>query len=254
MAEYNANIEVESGSAKSFGVVFAILIAMTAVLLTMFSGWEMSGETWGYWYFARELAETGKFVVTDRSPLYTLYLNVFMWLGYPRSVAWEYFVTLSLAVFAFVAFFRPYLGIWLALLATCLWLPFFQHAAPMLQNLALASCLMGVLLRRNNPNRFWLISSYAFLFLAYYFRQVYVFLIPVFLFYDIVLKIRLNDTRKYLSWRPNLKTDWPIILVVIMFVWFTCFQSPSLWNNVFFTNTDWFTNSGKSSLNGSGLH
>lgn len=39
------------------------LITIVAVFLSMFQGWEMGGESWGYWYFAKVFAETGSLVV-----------------------------------------------------------------------------------------------------------------------------------------------------------------------------------------------
>ena len=132
------------------GIAGYLLIGVTIIIvvcLTMFSSWEMGGETWCYWYFARVFAETGGFIVPDRSPLYTLYLNLFTWLPYPASVTAEYLVTTSITVIALVAFFRSYLGIWLALLAACIWIPYLQMNEPPVQKLALASSLVAVLLR-----------------------------------------------------------------------------------------------------------
>ena len=54
------------------GIATYLIIGFTsiiAVCLTMFSNWEMSPESWGYWYFARVFAETGRFIVLSRSPL-----------------------------------------------------------------------------------------------------------------------------------------------------------------------------------------
>lgn len=205
----------------------------------MFSNWEIGGETWGYWYFARVFAETGGFIVPDRGSLYTLYLNLFTWLPYPASVTAEYLVTTSITVMALVAFFRPYLGIWLALLAACFWIPYLQTAEPPVQKLALASSLIGVLLRENKSDRFGVTSSYAFFGLAYMFRGSYALLIVVFAVHD-VLKIIRQRAIKALIARPRISSYWPAILIMVLFFWFAMNQSPHRWNNAWITTTKWF--------------
>lgn len=238
------------------GIAVYLLAGFTiivAVCLSMFSNWEMSGETWGYWYFARVFAETGGFIVPDRSPLYTLYLNLFIWIPYPASVTAEYLVTTSITVGALVAFFRRYLGVWLALIAACLWILYLQMAEPPIQKLALASSLVAVLLRGDEADRFRLAVSYAFLILAYFFRQTYILMIVVFLSYDALRTIRERGIRTWFSWRPKLASDWPLLLVSILFFWFLFCQSSSPWNNVWCTNTEWFPNDGKTIARGGGV-
>lgn len=226
---------------------FTVIIA---VCLTMLSNWEMGGESWGYWYFARVFAETGHFVVPDRSPLYILYLNLFNWMPYPASVTAEYLVTTSITALALVVFFRPYLGIWLALLAACLWIPYLQMSEPPVQKLALASSLVAVLLRGDKSGRFRLAASYAFLSLAYYFRQTYILMVVIFLAYDVLQTMRKSGIRSWFTWRPQFASDWPIILVCGLFLWFLFYRSPSPWNNVQFTNTEWFPGDVKSMTGG----
>lgn len=225
---------------------------VVAVCVTMFSGWEMGGETWGYWYFARVFAETGNFVVLDRSPLYVLYLNLFSWMPYPASVTAEYLVTTSITVIALVAFSRPYLGILLALLAACIWIPYLQSAEPPVQKLALACSLVAVLLRGGKADRFRLAASYAFLGLAYLFRPTYILLVILFVASDMLWSTQGNRTKTWLSWRPKFTNDWPIILIIGLLLWFLFSQSSSPWNNVGFTATEWFPNDGKSMVNGAG--
>ena len=72
---------------------------LSAVLLSLFAPWEMSGESWGYWYFAKLFAEGSGLVTPDRAPIYVLYLAPFSLLPYPYSVTAEYFFsTLSACV------------------------------------------------------------------------------------------------------------------------------------------------------------
>ncbi len=225
---------------------------VTAVCLTMFLNWEGSVETWGYWYFARVFAETARFIVPDRSPLYILYLNLFRWIPYPASVTIEYLVTTSITVIALGAFLRRYLSVWLALLAACLWIPYLQMSEAPVQKLALASSLVAVLLRDDKADRFHLVASYTLLILAYFFRQTYMLLIVIFLAYDALRTMRESGIRPLFSWRPRLASDWPLLIVSILFVWFLSCQSSSPWNNVWYTNTEWFPSNGKTMV-GAGI-
>ncbi|MEI6152937.1 MAG: hypothetical protein WCQ90_02505 [Deltaproteobacteria bacterium] len=218
---------------------------ITAVCLTMFLNWEANVETWGYWYFARVFAETGDFIVPDRSPFYILYLNLFNWMPYPASVTTEYLVTTSITVTALVVFFRSYFGVWLALLAACLWIPYLQMSQAPVQKLALACSLIAVLLRNDKADRFHLVASYTFLILAYFFRQTYMLLIVAFLAYDALRTMRKSGIRPLFHWRLRLASDWPLLIVSILFLWFLACQSSSLWNNVWYTNTEWFPVDGK---------
>jgi hypothetical protein len=225
-------------------------IAFLAVCCAAFGSYEMSGEVWGYWYFARIFAKTGQFVIIDRSPLYALYLNLFNWLPYPVSVTLEYLVTTSMVVAAVIAFIRSYLGIWLALFGTCLWLPFFQMAEPPVQKLALAFGLLAISIRNDVPTRFRIVLSYSLLFLAYLFRQNYIVAIAPFLLFDAVTLLRSKGTASCFAWRPKLGSDWPIVLVLALYVWFLSSQTTSPWSNVWFSTTTWFPGDGKTMANG----
>ena len=43
-------------------------VALAASVLILFSGWEISGESWAYWMWARVFAEDGTFVVSGGVP------------------------------------------------------------------------------------------------------------------------------------------------------------------------------------------
>jgi hypothetical protein len=60
---------------RSLVLLLSAAVALGMFAFTLLSRQEISGETWGYWFFARYFAETGDFISADRSPLYTLYLN-----------------------------------------------------------------------------------------------------------------------------------------------------------------------------------
>lgn len=227
---------------EHFLIIISFLGIFFAVILSLLNHWEMGGETWGYWYFARVFSETGKFMIPDRSPLYILYLNLFYWIGYPNSVTIEYVVTTTIAVVALALFFKKYIGLGWATFAAILWIPFLQVSEPPVQKLALACSLFAVIARQTGENRFKYMLSYAFLFLAYMFRLSYLVLIPLFGLYDL---IRLIGERKKIFWRPRLSSDWPIMVVMVLLVWFSVMQSPHPWNNSWLATNKWFPCDGK---------
>ena len=102
-----------------------ILLLSTVLIIgasiSMFNHWEIGGETWGYWFFSRVLSEGGGFVLFDRSPLYTIYLNAFRWIGYPTSVSIEYVVTTFITLFSIVLLFRRFIGLWTAVFGGLWW-------------------------------------------------------------------------------------------------------------------------------------
>ena len=228
--------------------LFLLVLAVVAVLgLSLLRRWEMGGETWGYWFFARVFAESRRFIIPGRSPLYTLYLNGFRWLGYPNSVTVEYLVTSIITVTAMVALFRRYLGLILAILAALLWIPFLQVAEPPVQKLALACSCWAIVARRIRADRFGKAGSYALFGLAYLFRPTYIIFIPVFAAWDILQSVKQRASRRSLAavLLPRPTSDWPVMLVIGLLIWFQAMQSPEPWNNIWYASTTWLPADGK---------
>ena len=67
--------------------------------IVLFDHWEPTGEEWYYWLFSRIFSEGNGFIILGRSPFYTLYLKLFSWLEYPKSVIVENFINTIIAVF-----------------------------------------------------------------------------------------------------------------------------------------------------------
>ena len=215
------------------------LILLSGITLTLFSGWQPSGETWGYWYFARVFAETGKFVILDRSPLYTLYLNLFRWIGYPHCVTVEYIVTSVIVSVSLVVLFRKYMGLIWSSFAVALWLPYLQTAEPPVQKLALAFSCLAVASRKER------MISYSLLLVAYMFRSTYIIFLIAFGLCDLVNFLR---HKKYpYRW-------WFVVATFMLLVWFRCAQSPNPWNNAWFTSTRWYPTNGKSHAQATFIH
>ncbi|MFH1287796.1 MAG: hypothetical protein ABII25_03765 [bacterium] len=228
-----------------FKIVIAGVMVTFAILLTLFRHWEISGETWGYWLFARIFAETGKFVIVDRSPLYILYLNLFRWIGYPLAVIVEYIVTSAIVASSLIILLKRYTGLFLAVFATILWIPFLQIAEPPVQSLALACICLAVAARGIKANKFRLAVSYALFICAYMLRSNYLIFLFIFAIGDSIKFFRQKKTKDLIQGlRPKLHY-WPIFLVLILLLWVGTMQSPHPWNNAWFTTITWFRNSGK---------
>lgn len=230
---------------SSHKITILILISFFAIFLTLFQHWEISIETWGYWFFARVFAESGKFIVLQRSPPYTLYLNLFRSLPYPTSVTVEYIVTSFLSIIAIVYIFKSYLGLPLSFLAALLWLPYMQTSEPPVQKIALVINGLAVAVRLQKETRFKVSLSYALLILAYLFRPTYFVFIPLFITLDLIRLINKKQINTLEIFKPKLKTDWPIYTVLLAYLIFQLFQSPISENTVYFSNSKWFPNNGK---------
>lgn len=210
------------------------------VFASLFLRWEPSTETWGYWLFSRILSETGRFVVTDRSPLYTIYLIPFRLISFPYSLYIENIVTTSFLLIILVQFFKQYMRMSLALFASIIWLPFIQTAEPPVQKLALAFTLLAVMIRQRIDNRYYRAWFYSLLGFAYLFRVTYAPLLLFFALVDIFMLLKNSRGRFLRILFPTLKTDWPIALPVCLFLLFTLLQSPHKWNSATFSSSQWF--------------
>ena len=225
-------------------VVFAI--GLSAVGLTALGHWETSGESWGYWLFTRVFEETSTFVNPDRGPIYTLYLVLFKWMGFPAAVTAEHLVSGFIAFLAMAVLFKQFIGLRLAVLVALAWVPFVQTAEPSIQKLALAASLFGLAVRRGESRN--LVYSYALFGLAYLLRSSNIILLLVFPAWDLYHVLR-NGTLQRLVRSPRwmasvspstVMLGWPIYLLIALSVWFGAAQSSSPWNNGWFASTQWF--------------
>jgi hypothetical protein len=228
----------------------ATAILGVGVLSCLTGHWEMGGESWGYWAFARLFAETGQFNLIDRSPLYILYLNAFRWLGYPNAVTVEFVISGLIVGLGLVRLLQTIGGMRVAIFATFLWLPvLLLGMEPPPQKLALACCCFGVVIRQNAEDRRRLVASYALLLLAYFLRPSYLAVVFVFICWDGVVLSRNPRWRDLIgALRPRLGTDWPLLLALGLGGWFLSMQSPSRFNNAHFSSTTWFPGGSTASL------
>lgn len=252
----NASVVGVNGGASwwhgnPWGIAAAGFAILGAVALSLLNQWEMSAETWGYWFFARLFSESHRFIVLDRSPLYTLYLNAFRWLDYPDSVTLEYIVTSLVLVVSLVVLFRPYLGLSLAVFASILWIPFWQVAEPSVQKLAMACSCWAIVVRRNikNPDalRFKYTLSYTLLGFSYLFRPTYGVAILTFAAWDCFQLMRGKALGLFFRelTRPR-RGDLLLLLVPALLIWFGTMQASHPWNTIWMASTKWFPVKGQS--------
>jgi hypothetical protein len=219
----------------SFAVVFA------GIALSLFGTWEMNGETWGYWYFARLFHETGLLGTWDRSPAYVLYLAAFTLLGYPLSVTVEYVVTSTIFCGSFLSLFYGSRQLPVAALAALVLLPAAWTAAPNSQILAV-SCILaafGVLMSRQSQNT-RLAAALFLLTLAYLFRSTYVAAMPLVVLF-LVFSPYVTAATPLRRAIVVAKCAAPAILFLAAFWTFSrTHETLHPWSNVFFTSTEWF--------------
>ena len=209
------------------------------VFIVLFDHWEPTGEEWYYWLFSRIFSEGNGFIILGRSPFYTLYLKLFSWLEYPKSVIVENFINTIIAVFSILIFFKRKIGLWLALFASVLWIPIIHTLFPT-QMLAMAFISMAVTIRMRNCDRHYISGSYALLAIAFMLRPILIIFLFTFLVWDICRVAKQKRIKALLkSVQPRL-ADWPIFLVVILLGWFVAMQSPHKWNNSWISDTKWF--------------
>lgn len=221
-------------------IILLTIILIVAVLSTLLLPWEPSSETTGYWVFSRILLENGRFSVPDRSPLYALYLIPFLLFKYPYSVYLEYSLTTFLSLYALIVFLKKYMGSLLATIGALVWLPFIVISEPSVQKLALASVSMAVVLRETTKSRFAHAWFYTLLLFAYFFRFTYGPIILFFAAYDFYKQIRKYPRRISNIFHISVKTDWPLLMPIVLYLLFVLFQSPHPWNTTTFSSSQWF--------------
>jgi hypothetical protein len=212
---------------------YFLLFMLTELFLALmlFNRYEISGETWGYWFFSRVFEETGQIQLVDRGPGYSIYLSLFSFVDYPFSVTLEYLVANTLFILSLFFAFRRYIGGYV-FFASIIWLPFLQTAEPGTQVLALACSLFSLSLRRKTK-----IFSYVFLYFSYLMRPTYIIFLLLFLGYDAYLLLK-----KKVAVQRNSVVIASFVVVAILFshVYILSNQTNHRWNNAWLTDANWF--------------
>src|SRR3989344_1623659 len=232
-----------------FRISLVCVVILAAIVLSLFMHWEPGGESWIYWFFTRIFLETGRFTLPDRSPLYTLYLSLFQWMGYPVSLIAEHIFTYFMVLGSLVLLFRRYLGLALSTFASLLWLPFLKVAEPSVQAIGLAFSCIAVYIRTSTSKKhknYLKAASYTFFVLAYFLRGSYIVVLGVFILWDLYLILKKKDIKEIMqSFRPNINY-LPFILLIALSILFMSVQSDHRFNNVWGFSSAWQPTDGKS--------
>lgn len=253
--------------------LWACCALIFVVLGTLIFPVEEGGESWGYWHFTKLLKEDLRFIMLDRSPLYTLYLLPFSIFNFPWNMDLVFLVTSSILVFAIYYFFQSYNRL-LAVLIASLYHVLLLGFEPVTQKLALAFVLIAVQLRiQQQVNRSLVAGSnlvvfYALLWMASMMRGTFRLVIFAFIFYDLwrvagvqfrkkwffiklkSLKRVIGRFKLLLKGRLNLQTLCikllPLLVLFLLTLVFNFRQSNHPWNNAWLAETDWIPQTSQS--------
>lgn len=234
------------------GCFLYIPVALLLLLVIYFQPFEDSSESWGYWFFSKILLNNFESVIIDRGPMYVAYLTFFSWLPYPANVDFAAFITIAFFLSAYVYFSSQFVPPAIGIVSIVIWLPYIRGAEPIAQFLGFGIVLLVAALRRRSTDHslgaFW--YTYPLLFSAYLCRPNLI----IFLFLFSILDIRLFLSKEK---QPCIqKLGEKSVFACLILGWMLIYvheQSASAWNNVWFENSYWFPNDGKSLLNGGGI-
>ena len=234
-------------------VILESCAAIFVFSLALFTHQETSGEGWSYWFFARIFSETGEFVANDRSPIYTLYLNLFRWLPYPLSINSEHIISSLFALSGIVILAKSFVSTRLSIFIALLWFPYLQFAEPPVQKIALSFSLWGLFFRRQQDNQAGLPISYCLFLLSYMFRSSYLVLLIFFIVWDLINLLKNQHPDQLLREIKNssinsLKYFIPLLICIGLLFWFSLNESAHPWNNPQSMTTDWVPTKDSKSL------
>jgi hypothetical protein len=229
---------------------FYLFCLIGIAFLSLLVNWTPSGESWGYWFFNKELLDNGNIVINDRSPLFIVYLTLFSWLEYPLNIITQYFFSASVLLISFVYLLKKYTWPPLILVASAAWLPFIMVSEPPTQALAMAFSNFAIgyrVLKGNSKN---LGVFYLLLFCSFFLRGTYLILLLSFVVYDLFRIFKKGY--KFFLIPKKIKSNFIFLLPILIIIFFTLMrQSPHPFNNAYFISTDWMPTDGKSMTNAS---
>ena len=239
----------DTSERKLLNITYFLIVISIAFLSTLVN-WTPSSESWGYWFFNKELQETGRFVINERSPLYTVYLSLFSWLNYPSNIILQHAFSSILLLLSFLYLFRNLAWLPIILIASAAWLPFILVSEPPTQTMALVFSNFAVGYRVGKENNLNLGIFYLLLFCSFLFRGTYVILLMAFIVYDLYIASKKGYKLKYFA--KNIKSSIVYFVPILLIVLLTFLrQSPHPFNTAWFASTDWMPNDGKSMVNAS---
>lgn len=208
-----------------------------ALLLTLAAG-PHGQETFGSWFLARLLTETGLGGSLGRSPLYVLWSALFLPLGYPWAVVVARFldaVMLFAGVYALACMLLPR---WAAIVAALAWMPTL-FIEPSVQGLAVSLLCGALALRRRRVDRAGRALFYALLATIPLIRINYVAFLLGFAAWDL-FGVWLRDGMPGVLRTLRLgRRDSVAALPLLAMVAFATLQSSDPWNNAWYGDMRW---------------
>lgn len=228
----------ESDSIKR--LLFLALFVIIFIAPYLIQEHTRGADSWGNWFFARLIWETGTFPVLGRSPIYGVFSAIFLPLGYPFGPLVTRFLDSLFLFFGMFALFRCHMKFYLSAFAAVIWLPGLLSVEGIVKALAVASLCWALALRHGPVTRSRIMLSYAFLILSFLFRVNYIVALLGFVFYDAIrFAYSKNLSQVLFNLRPK-RQDWPVALLLGLFMLFVVMQSHHRWNNAYFTDIKWF--------------
>lgn len=247
-------IGISEGSVnKKQIILISCILLIASYCMTFLIPFEMSIETHGYWYFAREWNHSKILNGGFRSPLYVLYISLFEPLGYPASINTERFVTSLFFIASYVFAFRHMITLRYAVFTACLFLPSFWLSEPNSQiwTFALIFSGFGIRLAKRQTAILTLIS-YLLLFIAGLNRAVFMFPFLFFAAFDAWNFFKNRRAQLHSIYRSAAYLAAFLSIAFSMQFFLSHFEKKNHpWNNAWFASTDWFPSDGKSMLNAS---
>lgn len=237
-------------------LLFVVLFLMFFIIVVIeFLPYEDTADSWGYWYFAKELTKGGSSVIVDRGPIYVAYLALFSWIDYPSSIDLSAFVSVLIFSSAFIVLFSRFVSNVISALCIVIWLPFIRGSEPMAQFLGFALIFLVAKLRslKLDNKAMYVFYAYPALLLAYLCRPSFLVFILIYGICDCYLMVKEKSERGRTSRLISSYHLWLSIGLTAVILYYISRQSSSPWNNVWFADTVWFPNNGKSLFNGGGI-
>ena len=222
-----------------FGLILCLGIA------TSFMSWWPGGETWGYWYFSKILAQTGEFIIFDRSPLYVSILTFLNTIKYPLNIIIHNAVLAIIISASFLYLCKGYAW-WpiIFILSAGFTIETIKSEPPTLGlAMALLNFSIGIRLWGMSSNKIF--HSYILMIISFLIRPNFIVPIIIFAAYDLYNQKQFELKNLNLK-KIKINHFFLVALVSSIFIIPYTSQSTSPINNAWFTSTSWKPTDGKS--------
>lgn len=199
-------------------------------------------EQYGYWYFAKIFSESYEFSDISRSPLYIVYLNLFNYLEFPYNMLSDSIVSNFVATISLYFLFKERLESKFLIVILILSIGFLYNSIPYTQSLAFGIANFALFFRIKGGDKNFIIS-YILIISSIFFRNTYIIIFLVFIFFDICKIFFFSDAAKI------KKLSILALSIIVLFLSTLYFESKiavSKYNNGYFNINTWSPTKSKS--------